>query len=576
MKPSDRSLDIAVVGLGQGGGNLAAEFGRRGYRAIALNTANTDLNALGTDAYATLPDAQRMYIGLDGYDGAGADLNYGRQCVAESAERVREVVARHTEDADVVLLTAGLGGGTGSAISELCQALAPLDLPLTTLATLPAAHESSIAKVNAVRAVSELVRMREQGLIFADNGRLAELHGDVALELYFNRVNQMIIDPIDSINRLNQRAELQSVRSLDGEDLRTLLLSAGVLTCCEGRTDSLSVDSVMRWIKSALAQSDVMPAGFDLSSMAYIGLVLEAPSHLLEATPFSFFNQIGEQLKTSSGGAGIYTGIYRNTSMGPSDSARLRLLASTPELPEAISRIVGEAQREGGALREKLERDVGGLELGSLDEMELLPVRGKTGPGAVGRRRRRAKPTSAHEQELSDLGLFDVEGSSSGQAVAAISPPPLPPIAPDSQPVQRVSEVVPAPGRVASSEPASMETMVPPPGGEDGEDEVELSPEDSEPADALRPVPEGDDTFELPFQADSAPPAEPEAYDQLVDSFIQTDSDTTRRAIAYRLHVSRNSDHPLARFYANRAVERLVEAGRREELDAAMSQLSAE
>ena len=156
MKPSDRSLDIAVIGLGQGGGNLAAAFGRRGYRAMALNTARTDLlslSTLGSSTHPALSEAQRLYIGVDGYDGAGADLNYGRQCVAESAERIREAVARHTEGADVVLLTAGLGGGTGSAISELVKVLEALELPITTLTTLLGNQESGIAKVNAVRAV---------------------------------------------------------------------------------------------------------------------------------------------------------------------------------------------------------------------------------------------------------------------------------------------------------------------------------------------------------------------------------------------------------------------------------------
>src|SRR5688572_31631151 len=152
MKPSDRSLDIAVIGLGQGGGNLAAEFARRGYRAMALNTARTDLSALslGKANQPGLSEAQRLYIGIDGYDGAGADLNYGRQCVAESAERIREAVARHTEGADVVMITAGLGGGTGSAVSELVKVLGSLELPITTLTTLPGDQESGIAKVNAV------------------------------------------------------------------------------------------------------------------------------------------------------------------------------------------------------------------------------------------------------------------------------------------------------------------------------------------------------------------------------------------------------------------------------------------
>ena len=47
MTVEDRSLDIAVIGLGQGGGNIAAQFAQFGYRAIALNTALTDLSALG-------------------------------------------------------------------------------------------------------------------------------------------------------------------------------------------------------------------------------------------------------------------------------------------------------------------------------------------------------------------------------------------------------------------------------------------------------------------------------------------------------------------------------------------------
>jgi hypothetical protein len=70
--------------------------------------------------------------------------------------------------------------------------------------------------------------------------------------------------------------------------------------------------------------------------------------------------------------------------------------------------------------------------------------------------------------------------------------------------------------------------------------------------------------------------AEPETYDRLVDAFLNTDSESIRRRIATRLHSSRNSDHPLARFYANRAIERLVDAGEREALESAMAQLSAQ
>jgi len=70
--------------------------------------------------------------------------------------------------------------------------------------------------------------------------------------------------------------------------------------------------------------------------------------------------------------------------------------------------------------------------------------------------------------------------------------------------------------------------------------------------------------------------SEPETYDRLVDAFLNTESELIRRRIATRLHSSRNSDHPLARFYANRAIERLVDAGEEEALENVMSQLGAE
>src|ERR1041384_6085491 len=72
VKPAGRAIEIVAVGLGQAGGNLAAELYRRGYRAMALNTASTDLSALSHSS-TLLPEEYRLHIGIEGYDGAGAD-----------------------------------------------------------------------------------------------------------------------------------------------------------------------------------------------------------------------------------------------------------------------------------------------------------------------------------------------------------------------------------------------------------------------------------------------------------------------------------------------------------------------
>lgn len=534
MKPSDRSLDIAVIGLGQGGGNLAAEFARRGYRAMALNTARSDLTALGAANHPALSEAQRLYIGIDGYDGAGADLNYGRQCVVESAERIREAVARHTEGADVVMLTAGLGGGTGSAVSELVKVLESLELPITTLTTLPGDQESGIAKVNAVRAVSDLVKIPDLGLIFADNARLAELHGSLTLDEYFERINEIIIEPLDAFNRLNQRPELHPIRTLDGEDLRTLLMSTGVLNYSEGELQGLSVEGVSEWVNNALVNSGVMPAGFDIADIAYLGLVVEASGDLLANTPFTFFNEVSERLKSGTTGAGIYMGVYRNDQM-PSHSATLRLLASTPTLPKGIQGIVNAAQREGSALRDKLTRSVSSLDLGDIADFDLLPSRSGSMPpsGQSTRNRRSGRPSRRAQATM---------------ARAQLEPPQ---VIQSTAPQLRTSE---APLRVSSRAQLAPRVVSAPP----------------------LPHPEAATDEHADPGTEVGDRSEPETYDRLVDAFLNTESESIRRRIATRLHSSRNSDHPLARFYANRAIERLVDAGEEEALESVMSQLGAE
>jgi cell division GTPase FtsZ len=629
MKPSDRSLDIAVIGLGQGGGNLAAEFARRGYRAMALNTARTDLSALGTSNHPMLSEAQRLYIGIDGYDGAGADLNYGRQCVMESAERIREIVARHTEGADVVLLTAGLGGGTGSAVSELVKVLESLELPLTTLATLPGDQESGIAKVNAVRAVSDLVKIPDLGLIFADNARLAELHGALTLDEYFERINAIIIEPLDAFNRLNQRPGLHPIRTLDGEDLRTLLMSTGVLNYAEGQLQGLSVENVGDWVSNALVNSGVMPAGFAMSDIAYLGLVVEASAELLSNTPFTFFNEISERIKSGTSGAGIYMGVYSNDQMA-SHAATLRLLASTPTLPKGIQTIVSAAQREGSALRDKLSRSVSSLDLGDIADFDLLPARSGSVPPAGGASRKRSVRPSRRVQAQNSRN--QLEAPSLGQALPSrpLEPAPLK-LAPEprqSQPeALRQSQPEPLrqsqpeplrqsqPEPLRQSQPEPLRQSRPEPLRQSQPEEParssnpleqplrqprsELGLRSSQPESATRaidlnrqsmratqpaipraltnppsaPLPV-DDHHDL--NADVGDRSEPETYDRLVDAFLNTESESIRRRIATRLHSSRNSDHPLARFYANRAIERLVDAGEEEALESVMSQIGAE
>lgn len=543
MKPADRALDIVAIGLGQGGGNIAAEFGRLGYKAMALNTAHTDLSALAPGArlapngsiapgsgQTALSREQCVYIGLDGYDGAGADLNYGRECIRENAARIREAVQAHAEGADVVVLTAGLGGGTGSAVSELFDVLEDLELPILVLATLPGEHESGIAKVNAARGLSELVKRKPYGWIFADNQRLAQNHGNVSLDRYFEAVNEVIVAPLDALNRLNDREGVHPLRTLDGEDFRRLLLSSGVLNYSEAILPELTVDAVINGIREALLSSGVMPSGFSLQEVAYMGVVLEAPASTLADTPFSFFEQLSEQLKNDTGGGAIYLGMYRTADV-TRGAARLRLIASSNSLPSGIQAVVNDAKREGGTLRDKLRRAVDALDLGEIEDFDLFKTHARTPPT-----RRRAN--EGHEDEpLSEYP------SATRNASAAPAPMPEPAPAPSAAPPAVEAQAEFATGADEALEATSDQRVT-----------TEWSHDPG-----LTDVAEGD-SLERPS---GLPPsgqrnaAESDTYIKLADAFLASSSSTTKRRIARRLDVALHSESAVVREHASLAIERI-------------------
>ena len=428
VKSAGRGLSIAAVGLGQAGGNLAAEFARRGYSALALNTASSDLSTLSSDSMS-LPEEQRLYIGVDGHDGAGSDVSYGRRCITEHAATIRERVSAHASGADIVLITCGLGGGTGSAVVELVKVLEDLSLPLMVLATLPNSHESSIAKVNAVRAINELVKEHLLGWIFVDNARLAEAHSNLSLDRYYAEINKVIAEPLDAFNHLNEREGVTSIRTMDSEDLRTLLLSGGLLNFGSRSLQKLTTDTVIEAVRECVQFSAIMPQGYSLETVSYLGLVIEAPNSMLSQTPFSFFEQVSERLKEETGGGASYLGVYRDES---ASQATVRLVCASQTLPEGVREMVTAAKREGAQLRDKLQQTLTGLDLGEIEEYELL----RTSPGSVRRPRipeqtgrRSVRPPSGDRPSL-----------------------PVPP---------RTSHAAPAPTPAA----AAPNTSLPPPGG---------------------------------------------------------------------------------------------------------------
>lgn len=556
-----------MVGLGQAGGNLATEFFRRGYPALALNTAQTDLNALDPGGvYPSLPSERRLYIGLDGYDGAGMDPDYAAECIRESAHQIREAVLRESEGADALFLAAGLGGGTGSALNQLVETLKDEGLPMVGLMTLPMDSESGIVKVNAVRAINQLVDAPLDGWVFVDNARISKLNQDVSIVDYFAHINGRIAAPLDELNTLNEREDLSAIRSFDGEDFRKLLLAGGVLHYDVVELPALGTDSILGAVRSSLESGELMPSGFEVDSVAYLGLVLEASEEALSKVSIGAFEEVEERLKAETQGAALYRGIYRTE--GQKRAPVLRVIASTQSLPHRIREVLSDAQREGLAIRDKLQEQLPTLELGELADLELFRPSARGRGSERPRRPRRSEAPSPRERTEMEALQQEIVQPRRPAASKIQKRGPNRPAAPAAPPPgARVPMGARRPPAAPPRERSAREPIPPPsaslPDAASGISEEETS----DGVDLSDLVAQTRGPVNLDISGDLGE-AGPEAYAQLVHDYRQSRDDLSRRSIAERLERDGMSPHTVVRYYA---VEAMTKLGREAFADALLS-----
>lgn len=373
------SLNLVAVGLGQAGGWLAAEWRRRGYAGVVLNTAASDLRGLegnGIDVDA----ADLLDIGLDGADGAGRDPLFGGRCVRTHAEAIVALVRARSTGADALVLMAGLGGGTGSAVVDLIDVLQVLDLPIIVVATLPSAGESGIAQVNAARAIDGIVRANVAGHIFVDNGRLLEAFPGVDVVSYFQKVNARVLQPLDELNRLNARADFKSLKTFDGEDLRKVLLSSGALLVHTARLREgvLAASDLLEVVDKAVDGGDLFAKGSSIDTVAYAAVLVSGPEKVLKTTPMQVFEDLAVELKKRTNGGAAFDGLYVSSDDQP---LRCWVLLSSLGMPRRVLQLVERAAADGAALAKKIARDVPVLDVGVLDGLSLF--RGSRGAGSL-------------------------------------------------------------------------------------------------------------------------------------------------------------------------------------------------
>jgi cell division protein FtsZ len=190
------SAKLKVVGIGGGGCNALNNMVEANVQGVEFIAVNTDIKSLAMcKAPAKIQIGQKLTRGL----GAGADPEIGRKAALEDVDRIRE----HLEGADMVFITCGLGGGTGtgasSVVAEISKELGALTV---AIATKPFAFEARDRMKQAELGVSQL-KTRVDSLITIPNQRLLSIGGKhMTIMEAFLKADEVLLNAVRSISDL--------------------------------------------------------------------------------------------------------------------------------------------------------------------------------------------------------------------------------------------------------------------------------------------------------------------------------------------------------------------------------------
>ena len=209
---------MKVVGVGGAGGNAVNRMVDEDLEGVEFITANTDAQALkGSRAQVTLQVGKKLTRGL----GAGARPEVGRQAVAESQDEVRRVL----EGADLVFITAGMGGGTGTGaapiIGEIAREMGALTIGIVTK---PFSFEGKKRERQAEQGLTELRRTVDTMIVVPNDRLLSVVPRGTSFRNALKKADEVLLHATQGISDL---IRVSGEVNVDFADVRTIMACRG-------------------------------------------------------------------------------------------------------------------------------------------------------------------------------------------------------------------------------------------------------------------------------------------------------------------------------------------------------------
>ncbi|MBR9828035.1 MAG: cell division protein FtsZ [Oceanospirillales bacterium] len=343
-----QSALIKVIGVGGGGGNAVQYMVDREVEGVEFICANTDAQALSRNAARTaLHIGGELTKGL----GAGANPEIGRQAALEDRERIAETLA----GADMVFITAGMGGGTGTGAAPIVAEVArELGILTVAVVTRPFPFEGRKRMKIAEAGIAEL-RDAVDSLIIIPNEKLMQVLGkNCSLVNAFSAANDVLKGAVQGIADLITRPGMINV---DFADVRTVMSEMGMamMGSAIAKGDNRAEEAAEAAIRSPLLED------IDLRGASGI-LVNIAAGEDLSLGEFTEVGNIVEQYADED--ATIVVGTVIDPSLG--DNLKVTVVATGLDRARAPEMAVVQGHANNGS-----RKPDGSL---NLDEIELPTI----------------------------------------------------------------------------------------------------------------------------------------------------------------------------------------------------------
>ncbi len=319
---------IKVIGVGGGGGNALDTMIKSGLEGVEFIAANTDTQALEKSLATTkIQLGPALTRGL----GAGANPDVGKKAALEEIERIREAI----DGADMVFVTAGMGGGTGTGAAPIIAEIArEMGVLTVAVVTRPFLFEGKRRSKNADHGIADLSE-RVDTIISIPNQKLLGLDDDLSVLEAFRRADDVLVQAVKGISDLITQP---GVINVDFADVKTIMNSQGraLMGTGYGKGERRALDAVEMAINSPLLD--------DISIDGAMGILLN-----FTAGPDVKLKEINEAAslvqQAAHEDANIIFGLLTDPDMG--DVVKVTAIATGFDVDRAAMQPIASQQQAG-------------------------------------------------------------------------------------------------------------------------------------------------------------------------------------------------------------------------------------